>query len=172
MKQPLPAKYAKMTVCTFWILKQLKSKGMLTEKQMTEAAKDFSLTNETDDQILYFKDLVENFKDHENYLKMYANSCNEVENEKPKKVEKCEKEAKKKELSEEELIKMMLSESEDESEDTQSNDSDYYEEDTDTSYSDASKNSDTIKSDKPSVMNPPLKEIVPIKKKIKLIIRK
>ena len=73
MKTPLPAKYAKMTVCTFWILKQLKDMGMLTEEQMTEAAEEFNLTKENEDQMLYFKDLVENFKDHETYLKMYAN---------------------------------------------------------------------------------------------------
>uniref|UniRef100_A0A6C0I0B7 Uncharacterized protein n=1 Tax=viral metagenome TaxID=1070528 RepID=A0A6C0I0B7_9ZZZZ len=73
MKQTLPAKYAKMTVCTFWILKQLKSMGMLTDEQMTEAATEFNLTKDCEDQMLYFKDVVENFKDHENYLKMYAN---------------------------------------------------------------------------------------------------
>jgi hypothetical protein len=74
MKQPLPAKYAKMTVCTFWILKQLKTMNILTDEQMEYMATHFHLFKENEDQMLFFKDLVENFKEHENYLKMFVNA--------------------------------------------------------------------------------------------------
>lgn len=74
MKTQLPAKYAKMTVCTFWILKELKTLGMLNEGQVLDASKHFHLSESNEDQMLFFKDLVENFDEHEKYLKMFAAS--------------------------------------------------------------------------------------------------
>jgi hypothetical protein len=74
MKQQLPAKYAKMTVCSFWILKELKSLGMLNEEQVLNASKHFQLSESNEDQMLFYKDLVENFDEHEKYLKMFAAS--------------------------------------------------------------------------------------------------
>lgn len=80
MKQQLPAKYAKMTVCTFWILKELKNLGMLNESQIMGASKHFQLSESNEDQMLFFRDLVENFDEHEKYLKMFAAS-NRIQNE-------------------------------------------------------------------------------------------
>jgi len=74
MKQQLPAKYAKMTVCSFWILKELKLLGMLNEEQVLDASKHFHLSESNEDQMLFYKDLVENFDEHEKYLKMFAAS--------------------------------------------------------------------------------------------------
>ena len=122
MKQPLPAKYAKMTVCTFWVLKQLKSIGILDEEKMGEISEHFHLFQDSEDQMLFFKDLVENFKEHENYLKMYASAKNlkkeDDEEEQPtqiaekvatkKVVSETEKSVKKKELTEAELIQQLL----------------------------------------------------------------
>jgi len=105
MKIQLPAKYTKMTVCTFWLLKQLKSMGMLTEEQMAEASEELCLTKDTEDQLLYYKDLVENFKDHENYLKMYANSKKDDDDDEDDVVDKIEK---KQEDQEIDLIRMMM----------------------------------------------------------------
>jgi len=80
MKQQLPAKYAKMTVCTFWILKELKNIGILNERQIMDASKHFQLSESNEDQMLFFRDLVENFDEHEKYLKMFAAS-NRIQNE-------------------------------------------------------------------------------------------
>ena len=119
-QQQLPAKYAKMTVCTFWILKQLKSMGILDEEKMGEMAEHFHLFRDNEDQMLFFKDLVENFKEHENYLKMYASARNlekhdddeYKEKETDKEKEDVEMPAKmvviKKELTEAEMIQQLL----------------------------------------------------------------
>ena len=74
MKQQLPAKYTKMTVCTFWVLKELKSLGMLNDFQIMDASKHFHLSESNEDQMLFFRDLVENFDEHEKYLKLFAAS--------------------------------------------------------------------------------------------------
>jgi len=133
-QQQLPAKYAKMTVCTFWILKQLKSMGIMDEEKMGEMAEHFHLFRDNEDQMLFFKDLVENFKEHENYLKMYASARNlekhdddeykEKETDKEKETEKDKQKEKekekqyaempakmvviKKELTEAEMIQQLL----------------------------------------------------------------
>jgi len=175
MKQPLPAKYSKMTVCSFWILKQLKTMGMLTEEQMKEAAEEFNLTKDNEDQMHYFKDLVENFKDHEGYLKMYANASKLVEDvvevvqvEKVP-VEKVPTEfvsKKKKELTQTELIRRLLEKAD--TSDSDASDSDTSDSDTsdsDTSDSDTSssvRETDKIISSQPKIMP----------KKIKLVIKK
>jgi len=75
-KHQLPAKYTKMTVCTFWMLKQLKTMNLLTEEQLIDATAKFHLTESAEDQMFFYKDLVENFDEHENHLKMFANAKN------------------------------------------------------------------------------------------------
>jgi len=130
MKQQLPAKYSKMTVCTFWLLKQLKSMDVLSDDQMADMSQHFAIFKESEDQMLFFKDLVENFKEHENYLKMYVNARHLDESAKDEHQDKEEQivselptvETKKnKNLSESELIKKMLLEDSDEDDDNDDN---------------------------------------------------
>jgi len=127
MKQPLPAKYSKMTVCTFWILKELKNIGIINDEQLAEGAKHFHLSEETEDQMLFYRDVVENFKEHENYLKMFAIAnrlsandeiCEKTEEEKSKeksdekvpgtKIISTKSVQKKKKLSDMDVIGMLL----------------------------------------------------------------
>ena len=117
MKQQLPAKFAKMTVCTFWILKQLKSMGILDEEKMGELSEHFHLFQDSEDQMLFFKDLVENFKEHEDYLKMYVGARKLKKDDDDNEEKQAKYEAvpeKKKELTESEIIQQLLDYEDDE----------------------------------------------------------
>ena len=87
-KKQLPAKYSKMVVCTYWVLNQLKESGKINSDDFKNICSDFHLFDKQDDQMIFFEDVVENFKEHETNLKSFTNFVNNADeptqNAKPK----------------------------------------------------------------------------------------